>query len=244
MTISELLESHRSIRKFQNKKVDERLMTKIFASAQIVASSSFLQGVTIIRVTDKQKRLAFREITGDQKYVEQAPEFFVFCADISRSMRCCLAHGNTPAQGLTEQFIIATVDTALYAQNVAIASEAQGLGVCYIGAIRNDPVRSTKLLELPQHVYPVFGMCVGWPDQDPEVKPRLPLSLILKENVYSYKGEKEALQSYDEQIADYYATRSQNQKTQGWSEQMAGLLNREARPHMLSFLQSQGFLKR
>ena len=190
------------------------------------------------------KRVALRDVANGQRYVEEAPEFLVFCADLSRSMRCCELHGGEAAKGLTEQFIIATVDTALYAQNLVVAAESVGLGICYIGALRNDPARVTEILDLPQQVYPVFGLCLGYPDQDPEVKPRLPVSVVMKENSYSTAGEAEAIAGYDEDMRAYYAARTDNQKAQGWSEQMAGLLGREGRPHMLEFLRSQGFITR
>jgi nitroreductase len=240
----DLLTNHRSIRKFTDAPVGDDLLHQLITAGQAAASSSFLQGVTIMRVTDREKRAAFKEITGGQAYVEAAPEFLVFCADLSRPMRCCTAHGGTPAEGLTEHFIIATVDAALYAQNVAVAAESEGLGICYIGAIRNDAARAAELLDLPQQVYPVFGMCIGWPEQDPEVKPRLPVSVMLKENSYSIDGEAEAIAAYDEEMRTYYATRSANIKIQGWSEQMAGLLGKESRLQMRPFLEGKGFLKR
>ena len=243
-SIIDLLTSHRSIRKFSDKPVGDDLLHQLITVGQAAASSSFLQGVTVIRVTDREKRAAFKDITGGQAYVAAAPEFLVFCADLSRPMRCCTEHGGSPSEGLTEHFIIATVDVALYAQNVAVAAESAGLGICYIGAIRNDAARSAELLDLPQQVYPVFGMCIGWPDQDPEVKPRLPVSVVLKENSYSIDGEAEAIAAYDDEMRTYYATRSANIKIQGWSEQMAGLLGKESRLHMRPFLESKGFLKR
>ena len=240
----DLLTSHRSIRKFTDEPVDPDLFTRLVEAAQASASSSFLQGVTIIRVTDPGKRVALRDVAGGQAYVETAPEFLVFCADLSRPMRCCRQHGGTPAEGLTEQFVIATVDAALFAQNLVIAAESAGLGICYIGALRNDPAKVTELLDLPQQVYPVFGLCLGHPAQDPEVKPRLPVSVTLKTDSYSTDGEDEAIAAYDEEMRTYYANRSANIKIQGWSDQMAGLLAKEGRPHMLAFLQSQGFLTR
>ena len=243
-TTIDLLNGHRSIRRFTDTPIAADLLATLIAAAQAAASSSFLQGVTIIRVTDDDRRRALREVAGGQRYVEEAPEFLVFCADLNRSMRCCEMHGGKAAEGLTEQFIIATVDTALYAQNLVVAAESAGLGICYIGALRNDPARVTEILELPQQVYPVFGMCLGYPDQDPEVKPRLPLSVVLKENGYHTGGEAEAIAAYDERMRAYYAARTDNQKAQGWSEQMAGLLGREGRPHMLEFLRSQGFITR
>ena len=240
----ELLNSHRSIRRFVDRPVPQDVLTTIVTAAQAAASSSFLQGVTIIRVTDPDKRVALRAVAGGQRYVEEAPEFMVFCADLSRSMRCCEQHGGEAAKGLTEQFIIATVDTALYAQNMVVAAESMGLGICYIGALRNDPAQVTEILDLPEQVYPVFGLCLGYPDQDPEVKPRLPLSVVMKENGYSTDGEDQAIAAYDDDMRAYYGSRTDNQKAQGWSEQMAGLLGREGRPHMLEFLRSRGFIKR
>ena len=56
--------------------------------------------------------------------------------------------------------------------------------------------------------------------------------------------EAEAIAAYDEEMRNYYATRSANIKIQGWSEQMAGLLGKESRLHMRPFLESKGFLKR
>ena len=239
-TIDSLI-AHRSIRKFTEQKIDNDLLDQLILAGQAAASSSFLQGVTIIRVTDRNKRKQFSKLAGGQSQIISAPEFLVFCADLNRSTRCCYKHGTLPTEGFTEQFIIATVDTALYAQNVVVAAESQDLGICYIGAIRNDPKLATNLLNLPQNVYPVFGLCIGYPAEDPEVKPRLPVSVIVKENVYDSNDEQEQIDRYDEIIRRYYAERSGNNKSQSWSEQMSGLLSSQARPHMRAFLSSQGF---
>ena len=180
-------------------------------------------------------------VAGNQAQVISAPEFLVFCADLSRPIKCCEAHGGIPTKGFTEQFIISTVDTALYAQNVVVAAEAIGLGICYIGAIRNDPAETSTLLKLPVNVYPVFGLCIGHPAETPEVKPRLPVSLVLKENTYDDSEDPEQIAAYDIVSRDYYANRSGNKKSQSWSEQMTDLLRKEARPHMKQFLANQGF---
>ena len=238
---TESLIAHRSIRQFTNKEIDNELLVQLISAGQAAASSSFLQGVTIIRITDKHKRDKFSKLAGGQSQIISAPEFLVFCADLNRSIRCCHKHGTSPTEGFMEQFIIATVDTALYAQNVVVAAESKGLGICYIGAIRNDPSLATSLLSLPKNVYPVFGLCIGYPAEDPEVKPRLPVSVILKENSYDSNDEEEQINLYDEVVRNYYAERSGNKKSQSWSEQMSGLLSSQARPHMRAFLASQGF---
>ncbi|MDA9009148.1 oxygen-insensitive NADPH nitroreductase [Alphaproteobacteria bacterium] len=237
----ELLKSHRSIRKFADHAISEGLLHELVKSGQAAATSSFLQGVTIVRVTDREKRKAFVEISGGQKYVESAAEFLIFCADLSRSSRCCEWHDAEAAEGFTEQFIIATVDVGLFAQNLVVAAQSEGLGICYIGGIRNNPAKATELLELPMNVYPVFGLCLGYPDQDPEAKPRLPVSVVLKENVYNDKTDKADIERYDDQVRDYYRTRTGGKKEMSWSEQMSGLLGKESRPHMRGFLKDQGF---
>ena len=237
----DILKAHKSIRKFTAKPISFDILRTIVTAGQAAASSRFLQAVTIIQVTDIDKRNHLAKVTGNQAQVTAAPEFLVFCADLSRPTRSCEAHGGTPKKGFTEQFIIATVDAALYAQNVVIAAESLGLGICYIGALRNNPEQTSELLCLPENVYPVFGLCIGYPAEDPEVKPRLPISVILKENVYDMSKEANQIQAYDASMKSYYSTRSDNQKLQTWSEQMTNILKKDARPHMRSFLAKQGF---
>lgn len=239
--VVESLMNHRSIRQFTNKKLGDELLHQLISAGQAAASSSFLQGVTIIRITDNEKRAKFSKLAGNQSQIISAPEFLVFCADLNRATRCCNQHGALPTKGFTEQFIIATVDTALYAQNVVVAAESMDLGICYIGAIRNDPTQATELLGLPENVYPVFGLCIGYPAENPEVKPRLPVSVMLKENNYNSNDEEEKSRIYDEVVRNYYAERSGNKKSQSWSEQMSGLLSSQSRPHMRAFLAQQGF---
>ncbi len=237
----ELLRSHRSIRKFQDKPIDESLFREIMGAGQQAATSSFLQGATIIRVTDPEKRERLAEYAGNQPYVVQAAEFLIFCADLKRAAGCCEFYQKPFSGEYTEQFIIATVDAALMAQNVVVAAESCGLGICYIGGLRNNPRQVADLVALPRGVYPVFGLCLGYPAQDPEVKPRLPLDVLIKENVYSQEGDDELIREYDERIREYYRTRTGGGHGTVWSEQVATLVSEKVRPHMRDFLASQGF---
>ena len=242
--IIELLKAHRSIRKFENRPVATDLLHELTQAGHAAASSSFLQAATIIRISDPTKRASLAALANHQPYIESAAEFLVFCADMNRAAHCCDWHDATANTGFTEQFIIATVDASLVAQNIAVAAESAGLGICYIGALRNNPAEESSLLELPQNTYPVFGLCLGWPDQDPEVKPRLPLEIVLRENSYGDALNLDQLADYDEAIRYYYQTRTGNKKHQSWSEQMSGMLSKESRPHMLEFLKMKGFLQK
>lgn len=239
--VIELLKSHRSIRKFTSAKIDPQLLRDIVIAGQSAATSSFLQGATVIRVKDKSRREQLAHLAGDQKYVASAAEFLVFCADLKRAGNYCKEYGKPFAGDYTEHFIIATVDVALMAQSLVTAAESVGLGICYIGGIRNNPKQVSELLELPAGVYPVFGLCLGYPDQDPEIKPRLPAEVVFKEEVYNETGDQQRIKDYDEQIREYYRTRTGGGHGISWSEQVSVLLSEKSRPHMREFLASQGF---
>ncbi|MEM7321565.1 MAG: oxygen-insensitive NADPH nitroreductase [Actinomycetota bacterium] len=239
--IHELLRAHRSIRRFVDEPLDRDVVADIVRSGLSAATSSNLQATTVIRVTDPDHRRAISEVAGGQEQIRTAGAFLVWCADLNRTRVACELAGGSMTSGMTEQFIIATVDVSLAAQNAVVAAEAQGYGICYIGAIRNDPQVVADLLELPDHVYPVFGLCIGVPDQDPEVKPRLPIDVVFKDDVYDTSDDVERINAYDATIREYYRTRSGGTKDSSWTEEMARLVDGERRPHMRSFLADRGF---
>lgn len=174
----ELICGHRSIRHFTDEPISEAQREAIINSARATSSSSFLQCSSIIRITDKALREELVTLTGGQKHVAQAAEFWVFCADFNRHLQIC-----PDAQlGLAEQLLLGVVDTAMMAQNALTAAESLGLGGVYIGGLRNNIEAVTKLLKLPQHVLPLFGLCLGWPADNPDLKPRLPASILVHEN--------------------------------------------------------------
>jgi nitroreductase len=242
--VIELLKSHRSIRKFTDQAIEQDMLLDILQAGQSAATSSFIQATTVIRVNDPQSREKLVEYSGGQGYVGTAPEFLVFCADMARAEKCCELNGVEAQKGFTEHFIIATVDVALMAQNVVIAAESLGLGICYIGGLRNKPQEVSDLLALPDHVYPVFGLCLGYPDQSIDIRPRLPISIILKQEKYNTEGDEKIISNYDKQVESYYAKRLGANKSMTWTKQVAGLASKEARPHMLEFLKGKSFLKK
>ena len=240
----DLLKSHRSIRKYTDQPVGDEALEAIITAGQAAATSSFVQATTVVRVIDPEHRQKIRMLAGDQPYIEKAPEFLVFCADLARASLCCSMHEIEAKTDYAEQFVIATVDVGLFAQNCAVAAESMGLGICYIGGIRNNIQDVSDLLGLPDHIYPVFGFCIGYPDQDPDLRPRLPLSVVLKQGTYSADSDRQVIADYDKVVEAYYAKRSGGGKAMTWTQQVAGLLSEKCRPHMLPFLQGKGFLKR
>lgn len=240
--VIKLLKSHRSIRKFQDKLIDDALVQQIIEAAQCASSSSFVQAYSIIGIKDGETKKKLAHLSGDQPYVESCPLFLVFCADMQRLDMSCKMHDTQMIGEYTESFIMATVDTALAAQNAMVAAESLGLGGVYIGGVRNHPKEISALLELPQFVYPVFGMCLGYPNQNPEIKPRLPMDVVYKEEKYNPLDDERKIKEYDEKIRQYYIQRTKGKRSDTWTQQMAEKMQNETRPHMKEFLASKGFL--
>ncbi len=242
--VIKLLQSHRSVRKFTDQVIEQPVLEELVKCGQSAATSSFIQACTVIQVEDKNKRDQLAALAGNQGYVASAARFLVFCADMNRHQLACGMHQSEMISGFTEQFITATVDCALFAQNVLTAAQSTGFQGVFIGGIRNQIQAVTDLLEIPELVYPVFGMCLGYPAQNPEVKPRLPLTVVLKRDVYNDVNDRNAISQYDEQVREYYQTRTGGNKDTAWSEQISEMLVKEARPHMLKYLKSRGYLIR
>ncbi|HAG7966200.1 TPA: oxygen-insensitive NADPH nitroreductase [Escherichia coli] len=200
----ELICGHRSIRHFTDEPISEAQREAIINSARATSSSSFLQCSSIIRITDKALREELVTLTGGQKHVAQAAEFWVFCADFNRHLQIC--------------------------------PDAQ-LG------LRNNIEAVTELLKLPRHVLPLFGLCLGWPADNPDLKPRLPASILVHENSYQ-PLDKDALAQYDEQLAEYYLTRGSNNRRDTWSDHIRRTIIKESRPFILDYLHKQGWATR
>jgi nitroreductase len=153
----DLLRSHRSIRHFTDEPITPAQREAIIDSARATSSSSFLQCSSIIRITDPAMREQLVTLTGGQKHVAQAAEFWVFCADFNRHLQIC----PQAELGLAEQLLLGVVDTALMAQNAFTAAESLGLGGVYIGGLRNNIESVTELLKLPKHVLPCLACALA-----------------------------------------------------------------------------------
>lgn len=239
--IIKLMKNHRSIRKFKDKSIEEDKFRAIIEAGQMAPTSSFIQAYTIIRVKDKYKKNKISHYAGEQTYIEEVPEFLIFCADLNRLKLACEMNDTEMKEGYTESFLLSTVDTSLIAQNILIAAESLGLGGVYIGGIRNNPGKISELLSIPDNTYPVFGMCLGYPDENSSSKPRLPMEIILKEDNYSMEGDSEKLEVYDEIVKEYYNKRTNGKTKKGWTEHISDKMGKELRPHMRLFLKEKGF---
>lgn len=235
----DLLCSHRSIRAFTDRPISDAHRQAILTAAQSASSSSFLQCSSIIRITDSVLRDRMVDLSGGQQYVAQAAEFWVFCADFNRHLQIC----PEAELGLAEQLLLGCVDTAMMGQNAMIAAESLGLGGVFIGGIRNGIAEVTQLLCFPKFVLPLFGLCLGWPDQSPQHKPRMPLAMLLHENRYQ-PIDPQVLADYDNKQEEYYLTRETHPRRESWSQHIQKTIIKENRPFILDYLHTQGWATR
>jgi nitroreductase len=233
---------HRSVRRYTGEPIPRALLENLIRAGQHAASSSFIQAYSVVRVSDPKARAAISVAAGNQPWIEQAAEFLVFCADLRRVNAACLREDSGSLEGWTEHGLAAVVDVALMAQNVLLAAESVGLGGVYIGGIRNDPARVAEVLALPELVAPVFGMCLGWPAEEPEVKPRQPLGLVLHQDRYLDPAPEE-VRAYDRTLAAYYSGRGSNTRVSDWSATTARAVQGKKREHLLGFLRGRGFFR-
>lgn len=212
---------HRSVRRYLPEPVPRGTLELLVGAAQSAASSSNLQLWSVVVVDDPEKRRALAEIAGKQAHIVECPLFLVWVADLHRSTELATRRGIT-SEGLhyLEMFLMASVDTALAAQNAVVAAEALGLGTVYIGALRNAPERVAQILGLPSKAFAVFGLCVGWPDPTGTgtVKPRLPQHVVVHRDQYEAHADKHApVDGYDQLMQRFYDEQRMAVPEGGWS---------------------------
>ncbi|MCZ8533654.1 oxygen-insensitive NADPH nitroreductase [Psychrobacillus psychrodurans] len=239
--VQELLRKHSSVRKYKDYTLTKEEVSELVETAQHAASSHFVQAYSVIWVSDEQKKEELGRLSKNPTQFETAGAALLLCADFHRLQVAGKLQQTDIDIDTTENVLVGAVDVALFAQNLVIAAEAKGFGICYIGGVRNEPTAISHLFDLPTGVFPLFAITLGIPDQQNEVKPRLPLEAILHENNYNSAKYEVLLLEYDQTMEAYYTSRGSNQKTGNWTKSMADFLEKPRRPHMADFLASKGF---
>jgi FMN reductase (NADPH) len=223
----ELLHAHRSVRTYAERALDEALLERCVRAAQACSTSHHVQAYSLLRVRHAPTRSELAALCGGQAHVERAPAFWAVCVDQRRLELAARLHGRAFVQNF-ESFLAGAIDAALFAQALALAFEAHGLGLCFIGGLRNEVGRVAALLELPRGVLPLFGLCAGHPAEQPPARPRLPLAAILHEERCASEDELHAqLRLYDEQMRAYWG--ALGKPGHDWTGGMARLHARPAR---------------
>ena len=212
---------HTSKSKYTAQKIEQSIVDQILRATQ--QSPTWINGqqMSIIRVTDVEKRNKLQALSGNQVYVGSAAEFWVFCLDFYRAAKACEMEGKEFAISENiDALLVGTTDVGIALGTAVVAAESFGLGTVAIGGVRKDPEAVIELLELPAYVYPISGLCIGYPDEHPEVKPRLPLDAVVFENKYNVDLT-QAIQSYNDTFTGYVSKRTNGQSASNWTSGVA-----------------------
>ncbi len=201
--------NHRSIRKYSEKKIDKQILDEILLAGTRASTTGNMQIYSIIVSMEKELKNRLWEVHFKQDMVNQAPIVLTFCADMNRFNKWCKARNTAPAYDNFLWFYNASIDAILAAQNVALAAESHGLGICYLGTTTYMADKIADILNLPEQVVPVTTLVVGYPDESPELTDRLPVEAVVhyekyqdydKEKIEQLYKEKENLPSSKELI--------------------------------------------
>ena len=209
MTTIKQIHAHRSIRKYKPDPIPGDLLNKILEAGIRASSSGNMQTYSIIVTGDQPLREQLYKAHFEQSMVLEAPLLLTFCADFHR-MRQWLRISDAPDNfDNFLSFMIAAIDAILVSQNVALAAESEGLGICYLGSTFSNCDQVGKILDLPINVVLVAGFTLGYPNEEPELRDRLPLDGLVHYETY---------QDYsDERVAEIYKQR----EVKGWKRYMS-----------------------
>lgn len=241
--VMKTMRNHRSIRKFADKDINKETLNSILETSQWASTSNNLQAYSVIIIKDKNKKKELAQFTGNQRHVAECQVFLVFCADLQRISLSSDIEEKEKNLDSVEPFVVSTIDTALYAQNVILSAESLGLGGVYIGGIRNNPEKVSELLHIPDYVYPAFGMCLGYPDPKfiNEQKPRLPIDAIVHQEYYQLEKQEKNIIKYNNIMQKYYETRATGQRSQSWTDYVSNVYQSPKRIHLREFLEKKMF---
>ncbi|MDN5951126.1 MAG: nitroreductase family protein [Loigolactobacillus coryniformis] len=240
----ELLNQHRSQRDFTTQPVSAETVSQLITTAQHASSSIFLQAYSFISVTDPALRQQIAAIT-TMPFVQQNGHLLIVIADQHRNATLARQQGLTPELlGGADRFLASVEDATLASQNLITAAESLGLGAVVLGSVLNDAAKLIELLHLPKLTMPVFGLLVGYPNGQNELKPRLPEVAVHFTNGYQEPtAYTAALADYQQTLQQYYQARSHNARQADFTQVIRGaLLSKTPRRELLAVLQQQGFL--
>jgi nitroreductase len=226
------------------------LLRLLLGTAFSASSKSDFQQASVIWVRDRQSRDRLAALVPDMPWVGNAPEFLVFCGDAHRLERLGELRGHINENGKLEGFFNAAIDAVLVLQTFILAAETAGLGCCPISVLRNHADAVAEILGLPDIVFPVAGLCVGYPAAAGYVSMRLPLEVNVHIDQYDERRLAEAVNAYDRRRDARYSLPREQQRSPdvfgyasfyGWSEDKARQATRPEGESFPSFLRTRGF---
>lgn len=242
------LAGHRSHRAFADRPVDPALLRELCAVALSAPSKSDLQQRDFVIVTDPGLRARLDGLAEGQDWVPAAPAFIVACGNNRRQRQLHDWRGRPFANDHLDAFFNAAVDAGIALAWLVAAAEAAGLGCCPVSVIRNRAEAVSALLGLPDHVFPVAGLGLGWPAGPGQISLRLPLAATVHADRFDEAGIQAQVAAYDRRRAAVQPYARQRHADQdgvdpayGWSEDKARQYSRPERADFGQFVRRKGF---
>jgi nitroreductase/FMN reductase [NAD(P)H] len=248
-TVAQLL-SHRTHRRYEPDPIPDETLDIALAAALSAPSKSDLQQVGIVLVRDRARQATIGGWIPDMPWIAQAPLFMVFCGDNRRIRRVSELRGRPFPNDTLDMFMNAAVDAGLVLQAFITAAEALGLGCCPISVVRNHVEKLSALLELPPGVFPLAGLCVGYPAQAGWTSMRLPSAVTVHTDRYADADLPAQLEAYDRRREVGHPTPRDGQRfadrygysdRYGWSEDKARQYSVPQRHNFGPFIRRHGF---
>src|SRR5207302_2495890 len=219
----------RTRRRYADRAVPDSLVRLLLAAAFSASSKSDFQQASVIWLKDRARRDRLAALFPDMPWIGAAPVFLVFLGDPRRLERIGELRGHPQDNGALEGFFNAAVDAALALQTCVLAAETLGLGTCPISVLRNHIKAVGEILVLPDKVFPVAGLCLGYPAQAGFVSMRLPLEATVHIDRYDDSGLAAAVDGYDRRRDSRHSIKDRQRAPErfgttefyGWSEDKA-----------------------
>lgn len=180
----ENLKLRKTIRKYQQKDIPADLLNDLLESACRASTVGNMQTYSVVVTRDAGRKAKLAPAHFNQPMVQSAPVVITFCIDLNRFSKWCRQRHAEPGYNNFEWFVTGAIDALLVAQTFCVAAEEHGLGICYLGTTTYNPHLIVEALELPELVFPIATVTVGWPDENPPQVDRLPLEAVVHEEVY------------------------------------------------------------
>ena len=221
---------------------------QLCALALCSPTKSDLQQRDIVVVEDPDKRAVINGLFPGSPWIADAPVFVVFCGNNRRLRQIHERAGHPFENDHLDAFFNAAVDAGIALSAFVNAAESAGLGTCPISTIRDHLEVINELLELPDWVFPVAGMTVGWPGRTPRVNLRLPLAATVHTDTYNEGAQAEAIEAYDLRRAELRPFGSQRDPDRfgtrdpyTWSEDKARQFAEPQRTDFGAYVRAKGF---
>ncbi|MGF3066537.1 NADPH-dependent oxidoreductase [Facklamia sp. P12945] len=238
------IQNHRSIRFYKDRPVAVETRQQLMETMNASPTSNGLQAVSVVRITDRILREELAKVA-KQAYLAEVPELLIFLVDWHRNAEIAKAKGYQGEKYRSmDYFFQGVADVYIQAQSLVIAAESLGLGTVYFGSILNDSARVIELLKLPDLTFPLVGVGYGYPDDQPPLKPRMPIEFKLSENYYRANPDYlQMLADYDKEMTQYYDTRNSNQRVDSFTNQVKNkiAIGEKKRAQLMQVVSKQGF---